>query len=75
MGHSVRFERMWSGPDRLIRELEDKIKRDFHDYLVTGHRGFRYEWINEEIEFDQIVQYLEWEISLLDGVESVVSEQ
>jgi hypothetical protein len=25
------------------------------------------------VEFDQIVQYVEWEISQLDGIESVVS--
>ena len=57
----------------LIRELEDKIKRDFYDYLVTGHRGFRYEWITEDVAFDQIVQYVEWEITQLDGIEPVVS--
>jgi hypothetical protein len=74
VGHAVKFQRLWTGPDRLIRELEDRIKRDFHDYLVTGHRGFRYEWINEDVEFDQIVQYVEWEISQLDGIEPVVSE-
>ena len=72
VGHNIKLERVWSGPERLIRELEDKIKRDFHDYLVTGHRGFRYEWITEDVEFDQIVQYVEWEISHLDGIEFVI---
>jgi hypothetical protein len=41
--------------------------------LVIGHRGFRYEWITEDVEFDQIVKYVEWEISQLDGIEPVVS--
>jgi hypothetical protein len=71
VGHSIKFARVWSGPDRLIRELEDKIKQDFHDYLVVGHRNFRYEWINEEVEFDAIVKYVEWEVSQLIGIESV----
>jgi len=73
VGHKIKFERVWSGPERLIRELEDKVKQDFHDYLVIGHRGFRYEWITEDVEFDQIVKYVEWEISQLDGIEPVVS--
>jgi hypothetical protein len=71
VGHSIKFARVWSGPDRLIRELEDKIKQDFHDYLVVGHRNFRYEWINEEIPFEDIVKYVEWEVSQLIGVESL----
>ena len=71
VGHSIRFARVWSGPDRLIRELEDKVKQDFHDYLVTGHRNFRYEWINEEVDFDDIVKYVEWEVLQLIGIESV----
>lgn len=73
VGHGIEFERVWSGPERLIRELEDKVKRDFHEYLVVGHRNFRYEWITEDVDFDQIVQYVEWEISQMDGIEPVVS--
>jgi len=71
VGHSIQFARVWSGPDRLIRELEDKIKQDFHDYLVIGHRNFRYEWINEEVDFDDVVKYVEWEVAQLIGIESV----
>ena len=71
MGHSIQFARVWSGPDRLIRELEDKLKQDFHDSLVTGHRNFRYEWITEVVEFADIVKYVEWEVSQLIGIESV----
>jgi cephalosporin-C deacetylase-like acetyl esterase len=57
----------------LIRDLEDRVKRDFHDYLFVGHRNFRYEWITEEVAFDQIVQYLEWEIAKMDGIVPLVS--
>lgn len=73
VGHPIKFERIWTGPERLIRELEDKVKRDFYDYLVIGHRNFRYEWITEDIDFEHMVRYVEWEITQLDGVEPVVS--
>jgi hypothetical protein len=63
VGHSVKFLRLWGGPERPIRSLEDQIKRDFDDYLVVGHRNFKYEWINEEIELDAIIKYVEWEIA------------
>jgi len=62
VGHSVEFEYLWTGPERVIRSLEDRIKQDFSDYLLVGHRGYRYEWITEAVAFEQIVQYLEWEI-------------
>jgi hypothetical protein len=69
VGHPVVFEKIWSGPERLIRELETKVKQDFADYLFQGHRNFVYEWITEEVDFDTIVKYIEWEIGNLDGVE------
>ena len=62
VGHVVKFARLWTGPKRLIHELEIKIKSDFHDYLFVGTRGFRYEWITEEIEFDNIVKWVEYEV-------------
>lgn len=71
VGHSVEFEYLWSGPERVIRTLEDKIKQDFADYLFSGHRGYRYEWITEEVEFEQIVHYLEWEIGNIPSVTKV----
>lgn len=73
VGHAITFERVWSGPERLIRELETKIKQDFADYLFRGHRNFVYEWITEEIEFNDIVKYVEWEVENLDGVELTIS--
>lgn len=74
VGHAITFERVWSGPERLIRELETKVKQDFVDYLFCGHRNFVYEWITEEIEFDTIVKYVEWEIENLDGVELTIKQ-
>ena len=60
-GHVVKFAKLYAGPKRLIQELEIKIKRDFHDYLFVGTRGFRYEWITEDVEFENVVQWVEWE--------------
>lgn len=68
VGHTIEFCRVWSGPARLIRQIEDKIKRDFHDYLVVGHRNYRYEWITEEIELDTVLNYIQWEVDQLEGI-------
>ena len=62
VGHVVRFVKLWTGPERLIRELETRIKSDFFQYNVVGTGGFRYEWITEEIEFDNIVKWVEYEV-------------
>lgn len=61
-GHTVKFAKLWTGPKRLIQELEIKIKRDFYDYLFVGTGGFRYEWITEDVEFENIVKWVEWEV-------------
>lgn len=71
VGHPVKFLYLWSGPQRLIRELEDKLKKDFSDYLFTGHRNYTYEWITEEVDFNAILQYVQWEIDGVIGIESV----
>jgi hypothetical protein len=71
VGHVVKFARLWKGPKRLIQELEIRIKRDFYDYLFVGTRGFRYEWINESIDFESVVKWVEWEIqNTFIGIES-----
>jgi hypothetical protein len=62
VGHVVNFARVWSGPERLIRELETRIKSDFFQHTVTGTDGFRYEWINETVDFDSIVRWVDWEV-------------
>ncbi len=62
VGHRVKFARLWTGPERLIRELETRIKSDFHDYLFVGTGEYRYEWINEEVEFDAISNWIDWEV-------------
>ena len=63
VGHIVKFARLWTGPERLIRELETRIKSDFYQQIVVGTNGFRYEWIDETVDFDNIVQWAEWEVA------------
>jgi hypothetical protein len=62
VGHKVQFTGLWTGPERLIRDLEDKIKREFYDYLFVGTGGFRYEWIDETIDHQAVHQWVEWEV-------------
>lgn len=62
VGHVIKFARLWAGPQRLIRELETRIKSDFYQHTVVGTGGFRYEWINEMVDFDTIVKWVEWEV-------------
>lgn len=62
VGHSVKFLHVWIGPERVIRELEARVKDDFHDYRVIGYRNFRYEWINEEVEYNDVYGYVKWEV-------------
>lgn len=68
VGHRVRFEHLWQGPDRLIRELEIKIKTDFQDYLFVGHRDFTYEWLAEDITMEQISGWVSYEVADISSV-------
>jgi hypothetical protein len=61
VGHVIKFAKLWTGPERLIRELETRIKSDFYQQIVVGTGGFRYEWINESIDFESVVKWVEWE--------------
>jgi hypothetical protein len=72
VGHVVKFDRLWSGPERLIRELEARVKIDFADYLVVGTNNYRYEWLNQEIELDTINDWVNWEVeNKFIGINSV----
>ena len=75
VGHVIKFARLWTGPERLIRELETRIKSDFFQHTVTGTGGFRYEWIDETVEFDSIVKWVEWEVeNTFIGIVSVAQQ-
>lgn len=61
VGHVVKFAHVWTGPERLIRELESRIKSDFYDHMFVGTDAFRYEWICETVDFATIVEWVRWE--------------
>lgn len=74
VGHTVKFLHLWTGPERLIRELESRIKSDFYQQIFVGTRNFRYEWINETVEFDHVVAWVDWEVENTFGNISKVQE-
>ncbi len=74
VGHVVKFAHLWTGPERLIRELETRVKRDFHQQIVVGTGGFRYEWVNETVPFEHIVKWVEWEVENTFGNITKVEE-
>lgn len=60
-GHRVQFEHVWVGPYRPILDLEAHCKDAFNDHRFSGHRNFRYEWIDESIPFEQVLDWVRWE--------------
>ena len=72
VGHTVKFTGLWTGPERLIRELETRIKSDFYDHIVIGTNNFRYEWINETVGHDAVHGWVNWEVeNTFIGIERV----
>lgn len=75
VGHVVKFAKLWTGPERLIRELESRVKEDFKDQIFKGTGGFRYEWIDETVTFDTVVEWVNWEVENTFGNIVPVTEQ
>jgi hypothetical protein len=76
VGHVVKFAQLWTGTERLIRELETRIKSDFFQHTVVGTDGFRYEWIDEAVDFESIVSWVNWEVeNTFIGINKVESNQ
>lgn len=73
VGHTVKWHSIWSGPERLIRELENQIKLDFRDFLWTGYRNFRYEWLDDAITLEQIIGYIDFEVEGISTVKKLCS--
>lgn len=69
VGHRVRFSALWSGPERLIRELESKIKEHSSDFRFVGTGDFKYEWISEEVPYDAIYDWID--LTLINSVDGV----
>ncbi len=71
VGHRVRFSALWTGPERLIRELESQIKEHSDGFRFVGTDNFKYEWITELVSYDQIYDWID--ITLTKGVDGVTA--
>lgn len=71
VGHRVKFSALWTGPERLIRELESQIKDHSEGFRFVGTDNFKYEWITELVSYDQIFDWID--ITLTKSVDGVVA--
>ena len=62
VGHAIKWAATWTGPERQIRELEHRLKSAFRDYLFSGHNDAVYEWVDETIAFEDIRNWVQWEV-------------
>lgn len=75
VGHKVKFSALWTGPERLIRELESQIKDHSEGFRFVGTDNFKYEWITEQVPYDQIYNWIELTLTKsVDGVAAVDPE-
>jgi hypothetical protein len=76
VGHRVRFSALWTGPERLIRELESQIKDHSEGFRFTGTGNFKYEWITEQVPYDQFYDWVDLTlVNSVDGVVAVTPEE
>jgi hypothetical protein len=62
-GHPVEFADLWTGPERPIKVLESKISDTFSEHRIVGYRNYKYEWLTEEVSYEQIKSWIEWELN------------
>ena len=70
VGHKVKFSALWHGPERLIRDLESQIKDHSEGFRFVGTGNFKYEWLTEQVPYDQIYDWIN--ITLVKSVDGVV---
>ena len=71
VGHRVRFSALWTGPERLIRDLESQIKDHSEGFRFVGTGNFKYEWITEQVPYDQFYDWVD--LTLTQSVDGVVA--
>jgi hypothetical protein len=71
VGHRVQFSALWTGPERLIRELESQIKDHSEGFRFVGTGNFKYEWITEQVPYDQFYDWVD--LTLTKSVDGVVA--
>ena len=75
VGHRVNFSALWTGPERLIRELESQIKDHSEGFRFIGTGKFKYEWITEQVPYDQFYDWVDLTLTKsVDGVTKVDPE-
>ena len=76
VGHRVQFSALWTGPERLIRELESQIKDHSEGFRFVGTGNFKYEWITEQVSYDQFYDWVDLTLTRsVDGVVAVNLEE
>lgn len=70
-GHAVEFLDLWTGPERPIKALEAKISEVFVEHRFVGHRNFKYEWLTEDVSYEQIKSWIEWELADFPSITKV----
>jgi len=72
VGHRVKFSALWTGPERLIRELESQIKDHSEGFRFVGTGNFKYEWITEQVPYDQFYDWVDLTLTQsVDGVTKI----
>jgi hypothetical protein len=71
VGHRVQFSALWTGPERLIREIESQIKDHSEGFRFVGTDNFKYEWITEEVPYDQFYDWVN--LTLTKSVDGVIA--
>lgn len=60
-GVTVEFQHVWQGPETLIKDLENKVKAEYHEYLWGTNAG-KYEWIDQDIPLSEFLNWVGWEM-------------
>jgi hypothetical protein len=67
---------MWTGPERLIRELESQIKEQSEGFRFIGTQNYKYEWIDETVPYDQFYDWVDLTLTKsVDGVYAINPEE
>lgn len=73
-GHTVEFIDLWTGPERAIKVLEAKISETFREHRFVGHKNYKYEWLTEEVSYEQIKSWIEWELQDFPSITKVTQD-
>ena len=70
-GYPIKFLDLWTGPERPIKVLEAKITETFAEHRFVGHKNYKYEWLMEDISYEQIKSWIEWEVQDFPSITKV----